>query len=236
MEGTLPPRRGQPWHAREDADPGLDARGARSLRAADWSGLSSLAHGRRALPLRPARGAGDRCSPREQRRGDAARGRLRSGSAPTSRRSGADPLDEEATAAAVRARSGASSGWTCWSTTPPARFATGGLRAAADGRLDRRPVGRDRRPHRRRGRRQGSRSCAAAGRGRARRGHPCRDWRTWPGRTRSSGRATRSAPTTIAPGDATTPEAVGGLVAFLASKAGDYYSGCRFSLGEAVPA
>jgi hypothetical protein len=42
--------------------------------------------------------------------------------------------------------------------------------------------------------------------------------------------------TTIAPGDASTPEEVGGLVAFLASKAGDYYSGCRFSLGEAVPA
>jgi citronellol/citronellal dehydrogenase len=36
--------------------------------------------------------------------------------------------------------------------------------------------------------------------------------------------------TTIAPGDATTPGQVASLVAFLASPAGDYYSGCRFEL------
>jgi citronellol/citronellal dehydrogenase len=43
-------------------------------------------------------------------------------------------------------------------------------------------------------------------------------------------------PTTIAPGDATSTDEVAGLVAFLASQAGDYYSGCVFTLGEAVPA
>jgi NAD(P)-dependent dehydrogenase (short-subunit alcohol dehydrogenase family) len=42
--------------------------------------------------------------------------------------------------------------------------------------------------------------------------------------------------TTIAPGDATGADEVAGLVAYLASPAGDYYSGCLFSLGEAVPA
>jgi NAD(P)-dependent dehydrogenase (short-subunit alcohol dehydrogenase family) len=40
----------------------------------------------------------------------------------------------------------------------------------------------------------------------------------------------------IAPGDGTSADEVAGLVAYLASPAGDYYSGCRFSLGEAVPA
>lgn len=39
--------------------------------------------------------------------------------------------------------------------------------------------------------------------------------------------------TTIAPGERTTPDEVGALCAFLASPAGDYYSGCRFSLGTA---
>jgi citronellol/citronellal dehydrogenase len=43
-------------------------------------------------------------------------------------------------------------------------------------------------------------------------------------------------PTTIAPADATSADEVAGLVAFLASPAGDYYSGCVFTLGEAVPA
>jgi citronellol/citronellal dehydrogenase len=43
-------------------------------------------------------------------------------------------------------------------------------------------------------------------------------------------------PTAIAPGDGTSADEVASLVAFLASPAGDYYSGCLFSLGEAVPA
>ena len=40
----------------------------------------------------------------------------------------------------------------------------------------------------------------------------------------------------IAAGDASSADDVAALVAFLASPAGDYCSGCRFSLGEAVPA
>jgi len=36
----------------------------------------------------------------------------------------------------------------------------------------------------------------------------------------------------LLPGAATEPEKVAELVAFLASKAGDYYSGCRFDLGS----
>ena len=36
----------------------------------------------------------------------------------------------------------------------------------------------------------------------------------------------------LLPGEATTPEEVAELAAFLASKAGDYYSGCRFDLGS----
>ncbi len=42
-------------------------------------------------------------------------------------------------------------------------------------------------------------------------------------------------PTTIAPGDSTGPDEVAGFVAYLSSVAGDYYSGCVFTLGEAVP-
>jgi citronellol/citronellal dehydrogenase len=37
--------------------------------------------------------------------------------------------------------------------------------------------------------------------------------------------------TTILPGDASSPEEVGAVVAFLASPAGDYYSGCVMDLG-----
>jgi hypothetical protein len=36
----------------------------------------------------------------------------------------------------------------------------------------------------------------------------------------------------VLPGSATEPEEVAELVAFLASRAGDYYSGCRFDLGS----
>ena len=43
----------------------------------------------------------------------------------------------------------------------------------------------------------------------------------------------RITPTAILPGDATTSEDVGALVAFLASAAGDYFSGCAFTLGAA---
>jgi citronellol/citronellal dehydrogenase len=38
-------------------------------------------------------------------------------------------------------------------------------------------------------------------------------------------------PTAILPGDATSPGEVGAVVAFLASPAGDYYSGCVMDLG-----
>ena len=37
--------------------------------------------------------------------------------------------------------------------------------------------------------------------------------------------------TAILPGDATSPEEIGAVVAFLASPAGDYYSGCVMDLG-----
>ena len=37
--------------------------------------------------------------------------------------------------------------------------------------------------------------------------------------------------TAILPGDATSPDEVGAVVAFLASPAGDYYSGCVMDLG-----
>jgi hypothetical protein len=40
-------------------------------------------------------------------------------------------------------------------------------------------------------------------------------------------------PTAVLPGDATSGEEVGELIGFLASPAGDYYSGCSFSLGRA---
>jgi NAD(P)-dependent dehydrogenase (short-subunit alcohol dehydrogenase family) len=42
--------------------------------------------------------------------------------------------------------------------------------------------------------------------------------------------------TVITPGDATTDEQIAQLVCFLVSPAGDYFSGCRFSLGVIAPA
>lgn len=42
--------------------------------------------------------------------------------------------------------------------------------------------------------------------------------------------------TTVTPGEGTAARDVALLVAFIASPAGDYYSGCRFSLGETQPA
>jgi hypothetical protein len=42
--------------------------------------------------------------------------------------------------------------------------------------------------------------------------------------------------TVITPGDATTDEQIAQLVCFLVSPAGDYFSGCRFSLGVTTPA
>ena len=43
-------------------------------------------------------------------------------------------------------------------------------------------------------------------------------------------------PTAIAPGEATTADEVAGVAVYLLSHAGDYFSGCVLSLGEAVPA
>jgi citronellol/citronellal dehydrogenase len=40
--------------------------------------------------------------------------------------------------------------------------------------------------------------------------------------------------TAVLPGDATSPDEIGAVVAFLASPAGDYYSGCLMDLGGAA--
>jgi NAD(P)-dependent dehydrogenase (short-subunit alcohol dehydrogenase family) len=40
--------------------------------------------------------------------------------------------------------------------------------------------------------------------------------------------------TAVLPGDATTDDDVAGLIAYLASPAGDYFSGCAFTLGAAA--
>ncbi|HET9010844.1 MAG TPA: hypothetical protein VFN38_03470 [Gemmatimonadaceae bacterium] len=42
-------------------------------------------------------------------------------------------------------------------------------------------------------------------------------------------------PVTILPGDVTDPGEVAELVAYLASPAGEYYSGCAFTLGSVAP-
>ena len=144
---------------------------------------------------------------------------------------GADPLDEEATTAAL----GRVERVDVLVDDAAARFATGGLRAAADGAWI------------------AARAAATAALIDAQEGGKVVFIAPPPGAGEHA-EATRAAlenlarttsiewaryairTATIAPGDGTTPEAVGVLVAFLASKAGDYYSGCRFSLGEAVPA
>jgi NAD(P)-dependent dehydrogenase (short-subunit alcohol dehydrogenase family) len=46
----------------------------------------------------------------------------------------------------------------------------------------------------------------------------------------------RIRPTAVLPGDDTPAEAVGALAAYLVSEAGDYFSGCAFSLDGPVPA
>ena len=144
---------------------------------------------------------------------------------------GADPLDEDATMAAVQRLERVD----VLVDDAAARFATGGLRAAADGAWI------------------AARAAATAALIDAEDGGKVVFIAPPPGAGEHA-EATRAAlenlarttsiewaryairTTTIAPGDASTPEEVGALVAFLASKAGDYYSGCRFSLGEAVPA
>ena len=144
---------------------------------------------------------------------------------------GADPLDEEATTAAL----GRVERVDVLVDDAAARFATGGLRAAADGAWI------------------AARAAATAALIDAQEGGKVVFIAPPPGAGEHA-EATRAAlenlarttsiewarysirTATIAPGDGTTPESVGALVAFLASKAGDYYSGCRFSLGEAVPA
>ena len=67
----------------------------------------------------------------------------------------------------------------------------------------------------------------AAGSPRARR---ARVLRTSPGRSRPSGRATRSPWSRSRPGDTTTAGEVAALCAYLASPAGDYFSGCLLEM------
>jgi len=143
----------------------------------------------------------------------------------------ADPLDEAATAAAV----GRLERIDVLVDDAAARFAAGGLRAAADGAWI------------------AARAVATAALIEAEAGGKLVFVAPPPGAGEHA-EATRAAlenlarttsiewarhairPTAIAPGDATGADTVAGLVAYLASPAGDYYSGCRFSLGEAVPA
>ena len=133
---------------------------------------------------------------------------------------GADPLDEEATVAAV----GRLERVDVLVDDAAARFATGGLRAAATAALiDAEDGGKVVFIAPPPGAGEHAEATRAALENLAR--TTSIEWARYAIRT-----------TTIAPGDASTPEEVGALVAFLASKAGDYYSGCRFSLGEAVPA
>ena len=144
---------------------------------------------------------------------------------------GADPLDEDATMAAVQRLERVD----VLVDDAAARFAVGGLRAATDGAWI------------------AARAVATSAMIEAENGGKLVFLAPPPGAGEHA-EATRAAlenlarttsiewaryairPTTITPGAATTAEEVGGLVAFLASPAGDYYSGCRFSLGEAVPA
>ena len=81
-------------------------------------------------------------------------------------------------------------------------------------------------------RRQARAPRSAPPRRRARRPRSAPRWRTRRGRCRSSGRATPSAPPPILPGDATSDDARRHAVAYLASPAGDYFSGCAFAMGS----
>jgi NAD(P)-dependent dehydrogenase (short-subunit alcohol dehydrogenase family) len=142
----------------------------------------------------------------------------------------ADPLDEEATNAAVAALDRVD----VLVDDAAARFADGGLRAAADGAWI------------------AARAVATSFLIEAEAGGKLIFVAPPPGPEHAE--ATRAAlenlarttsiewaryairPTAIAPAEGTTDDEVAGLVAYLASPAGDYYSGCRLSLGEAVPA
>jgi NAD(P)-dependent dehydrogenase (short-subunit alcohol dehydrogenase family) len=144
---------------------------------------------------------------------------------------GADPLDEDATGAAAKRMERVD----VLVDDAAARFAAGGLRAAADGAFI------------------AAQALATAALIEAEAGGKLVFIAPPPGAGEHA-EATRAAlenlarttsiewaryairPTTIPPGDASSADEVAALVAFLASPAGDYYSGCRFGLGEAVPA
>ena len=141
---------------------------------------------------------------------------------------GADPLDEEATVAAV----GRLERVDVLVDDAAARFATGGLRAAADGAWI------------------AARAAATAALIDAADGGKV-VFIAPPPAAGDHAEATRAAlenlarttsiewaryairPVALLPGEATEPEEVAELAAFLASPAGDYYSGCAFRLGEA---
>jgi citronellol/citronellal dehydrogenase len=144
---------------------------------------------------------------------------------------GGDPLDEEATTAAVRHLDRVD----VLVDDAAARFAAGGLRAAADGAwIAARAVATEALIEAEGG---GKLVFVAPPPGAGEHAEATRAALENLARTTSiewARYAIRTA--TIAPADVTDPDEVGGLVAYLASPAGDYYSGCRFSLGEAVPA
>jgi hypothetical protein len=143
----------------------------------------------------------------------------------------ADPLDEEATAAAVGRLERAH----LLVDDTAARFAEGGLRAAADGAwIAARSVATSAMIEAEGG---GKLVFVAPAPGAGEHAEATRAALENLARTTSIEWARYAIRTAaIAPGDGTSPDEVAGLIAYLASPAGDYYSGCRFSLGEAVPA